>query len=56
MGTNCVFFNFIIIFIYYIRGVSRIIKGHSGPVRSISFSNDGAQLLSASDDKSCKVY
>ncbi len=37
------------------NGRSRVFKAHAGPVRSICFSTDGTTLLSASDDKSCKV-
>lgn len=31
-------------------------KGHSGAVRSVSFSQDSHQLITASDDKTVKVW
>ena len=31
-------------------------KGHTGPVRSVRFSNDGKFLITASDDKLVKVW
>lgn len=37
------------------RGESSVLKGHTGAVRSVKFSNDGRNLLTASDDKSIKV-
>lgn len=37
-------------------GSSRIIKSHLGTVRDVSFSKNDLLLLSASDDKSCKIW
>ena len=38
------------------QGKSKVIKAHSGPVRSVCFSPDGTSLVSASDDKNCKIW
>jgi len=38
------------------RGDSVLIKAHSGAVRGLSWSWDGAHLLSCSDDKSVKIW
>lgn len=37
------------------KGESVILKGHTGAVRSVSFSKDGMNLVTASDDKTAKV-
>ncbi len=37
------------------RGESTVLKGHSGGVRSVAFSRDCRQLITASDDKTVKV-
>ena len=31
-------------------------KGHTGAVRSVNFSNDSQHLITASDDKTAKVF
>ena len=31
-------------------------KGHAGAVRSVDFSSDSRHLITASDDKTAKVY
>jgi WD40 repeat protein len=36
-------------------GESVVLKGHTGAVRSVKFSNDGKNLITASDDKLAKV-
>lgn len=33
-----------------------MLKGHSAPVRSVDFSHDARQLLTASDDKTVKLW
>jgi centriolar protein POC1 len=38
------------------RGDSSVLKGHSATVRSVRFSPDGHTLLTASDDKSVKLW
>jgi centriolar protein POC1 len=38
------------------RGESTELKGHSGAVRSVSFSRDCRHLITASDDKTVKVW
>jgi centriolar protein POC1 len=37
------------------RGKCSILKAHSAPVRSVSWSSDSKLLITASDDKTCKV-
>jgi WD40 repeat protein len=37
------------------RGESVVLKGHTGAVRSVDFSFDTRQLITASDDKTVKV-
>ena len=37
------------------KGESVTLKGHTGAVRSVSFSQDGLNLVTASDDKTAKV-
>lgn len=39
----------------YSRGQSVVLKGHTGPVRSVDFSFDSKHLITAADDKTCKV-
>jgi centriolar protein POC1 len=39
-----------------VEGHSQVIKSHSAPVRSLSFSFNGQLLLSGSDDKQLKVF
>jgi WD40 repeat protein len=48
---------YLISFLFYLfsDAQSHILKGHSAPVKSISFNCDGSLLLSASDDKTVKV-
>ncbi|XP_068793059.1 POC1 centriolar protein homolog B isoform X7 [Struthio camelus] len=38
------------------HGESSVLKGHTAPVRSVSFSQDGHFLVSASNDKSIKIW
>ncbi|KAL2631299.1 hypothetical protein R1flu_015985 [Riccia fluitans] len=40
----------------YVCGYPQLIKGHTGPVRSVNFNHDGRFLLSGSDDKTIKVH
>ncbi len=37
------------------EALSHVLKGHSAPVKSISYNCDGSLLISASDDKTVKV-
>ena len=39
-----------------IEASSKQMKGHTGPVRDLSFSCDGQLLLSSSDDKTLKLW
>lgn len=39
----------------YSKGKSQVIKAHPAPVRSVVFSRDSRSILTASDDKTCKV-
>lgn len=39
----------------YRKGESVTLKGHTGAVRSVNFSQDGLNLVTASDDKTAKV-
>lgn len=47
---------FIRLLIAFSQGNSASIKAHAGSVRSVSFSSEGKQLVSASDDKAVKVW
>lgn len=38
------------------KGESKVIKAHTAAVRSVAFSHDGQRLVTASDDKSVKVW
>ena len=38
-----------------VKGDVTVFKAHTSSVRSVEFSGDGEQLLTASDDKSIKV-
>lgn len=38
------------------KGESTVFRAHTGTVRSVSFSSDGQTLVTASDDKSIKVW
>ena len=38
------------------KGESTVFKAHTGTVRSVDFSSDGQSLVTASDDKSVKVW
>ena len=40
----------------YREAFSYELKGHSAPVKSIQFNCDGSLLLSASDDKTIKIW
>jgi centriolar protein POC1 len=33
-----------------------VLKGHTGGVRSVNFSNDGRHLITGSDDKTAKIW
>ena len=33
-----------------------MLKGHAGPVRSVEFSADNRQIITASDDKTVKIW
>lgn len=39
-----------------VEGKSSTLKAHTQPVRSVDFSADGNLLLTASDDKSMKIF
>lgn len=38
------------------KGESTVFKAHTASVRSVNFSSDGQRLVTASDDKSVKVW
>ena len=38
------------------KGESTVFKAHTATVRSVDFSADGQSLVTASDDKSLKVF
>lgn len=38
------------------KGESKVFKAHTAAVRSVAFSHDGQRLVTASDDKSVKVW
>lgn len=38
------------------KGESTVFKAHTAAVRSVAFSHDGQRLVTASDDKSVKVW
>lgn len=44
------------IWIPSITGESTFWKGHTGAVRSVVFTPDGKQVVSASDDKTIKLW
>jgi centriolar protein POC1 len=35
---------------------SSVVKGHTGPIKSITFNSDGKMLLTAGDDKLVKLW
>lgn len=41
---------------FFSKGESIVIKGHTGAVRSVAFNSDGNRLVSASDDKTLKLW
>lgn len=41
---------------YCRKGESTVFKAHTAAVRSVAFSHDGQRLVTASDDKSVKVW
>lgn len=43
-------------FLLYSKGESTVFKAHTATVRSVHFSSDGQSLLTASDDKTVKVW
>jgi WD40 repeat protein len=45
----------LILFMVFRKGESVTMKGHTGPVRSVNFSQDSKYLVTASDDKTAKV-
>lgn len=49
-------FGFNVFFVHYRKGESTVFKAHTATVRSVHFSRDGQRLVTASDDKSVKVW
>lgn len=52
-------FGFLLFFyvsVYFRKGESKVIKAHTAAVRSVAFSYEGHKLVTASDDKSVKVW
>lgn len=47
---------FPLVFVHRRKGESKVIKAHTAAVRSVAFSHDGQRLVTASDDKSVKVW
>lgn len=43
-------------YVCYRKGESTVFKAHTASVRSVHFSSDGQRLVTASDDKSVKVW
>lgn len=43
-------------FLLYSKGESTVFKAHTATVRSVHFSSDGQSLVTASDDKTVKVW
>jgi WD40 repeat protein len=44
------------VLLWGIDGRTKLLKGHSGPVRSVSWSPDGTRLVSGSDDNTIKIW
>ena len=56
LNDSCDSLNKSYVLCYHCRkGESTTLKGHAGAVRSVNFSNDGRNLVTASDDKTAKV-
>lgn len=46
----------VVIWDFDTRGIARVLKGHSHPISSVSWSRDGRKLLSASSDWTVKLW
>lgn len=55
-GGGLVFTCLSYVSVCYRKGESKVIKAHTAAVRSVAFSYEGHKLVTASDDKSVKVW